>query len=149
VLVAKANLDVLGGHSVYVLTGGRGSISANLLDGLGLALGGLDVLERLLLQGLVGGAEGRGDDTLDAGSEGIGLVHGETRGNEGRVIEELGEVRAGSISAGRDLIKELLDDGVVRVDLNDLLGGHVLVLLVVRVEITTAKKIYKGEIKTN
>lgn len=81
--------------------------------------------------GLLGGGGSRGsvdnvgvdreterDHSVDSGGERRGVVEGETRGEERGLVEEEGEVSDGLVGLVLgDLGLELLDDGVVGVDL--------------------------------
>ena len=63
---------------------------------------------------------------MDARGEAVGLFQGEARGEEGGFEEEVNQVLDGLVSlVGFDLLSQLNDDGVLGVDFESLLGGHV------------------------
>ena len=103
-------------HLVNLLHGGLGStLSSGGLLSLGLGLG------------LLVDVQAERNEFVDALSEAGGLVNGESRDEEGGLVEELGDRLDGAVvlAIGLDLVLELLDDRGLGGDLEGLLGGHV------------------------
>jgi len=66
------------------------------------------------------------DHSVDARRKGSWVFEGETRSEEGGLKEEPNEVLDRLVTlVGVGLLAEFLDDGVVRVQFEGLLGGHV------------------------
>mmetsp|Transcript_28972 Transcript_28972/g.61126 ORF Transcript_28972/g.61126 Transcript_28972/m.61126 type:complete len:729 (-) Transcript_28972:69-2255(-) len=66
------------------------------------------------------------DHPVDSSSKGVRLVQAESRGEQGGFEEQEGQVLDGHVAlVGLAALSELLDDGVVGVELEGLLGAHV------------------------
>lgn len=103
-------------HLVNLLHGGLGStLSSGGFLNLGLGLG------------LLVDVQAERNELVDALSEASGLVNGESRDEEGGLVEELGDGLDSAVvlAIGLDLVLELLDDRGLGGDLEGLLGGHV------------------------
>lgn len=109
-----------GAHLVNLLHGaGTGLLKGRSVLGSGGLSGG-----RSLRLGINGKTES--DHPVDSGGKVLGVGEGETRGQEGGLKEEVGEVSDGLVRlVFGDSALELPDDGVGGVELHSLLASHV------------------------